>query len=198
MRPDWLAEMEASVPTIRALNERLAADSGRPPRVMFSGSRRNLGWEPGRQILSEEITEVAKARVAVLAPETLVIVGGAPFGIDVLVESLARNRGDLYVAVIEGLWDHLGKRAGFERNGVMASLLDPERDWVDALYACEHPRRTSGTHDAVLQAALLGIPRNEFWSDGGRAAEITTFSPEAVKRAKAAQEKLNAGQVELL
>jgi hypothetical protein len=143
---------------LRPMNERLMTP-GRPPRVLFCGSRD--GW-PYR---STACAELIRPRIEALPDGSIVVTGGAR-GADLTAHRLAESRG-LHVAVIRPL--SVGGRVGpLARNDAMLSLLDPEHDWVEAFFSGPHPHRSNGTRYTVIQAERLGVPVNSHWLDGTR------------------------------
>jgi hypothetical protein len=143
---------------LRSLNERLMTP-GRPPRVLFCGSR-DLTRADGYRLI--------EPRVVALPVGSLVIAGGAR-GADTIAADVARGYG-YHVAEVMALWRRYGDAAGRERNAAMLSLLDAENDWVEAFLACASPGRTRGTGHTLGCAERAGIPANVFWLDGSRSA----------------------------
>lgn len=140
------------------------ADSavGRPPHVLFCGSRR--GWttiEP-RKLIGPRIDAL---------PDGAVVVHGRAEGADRIAGQLAVARGlfVVEVPVYPEHWERHGRAyAGRMRNTVLARLLDPERDWVEAFFSGAYPDRTHGTRDMVRKAESLLLPVDGHWASGER------------------------------
>lgn len=106
-------------------------------RVVITGSR---GWDDPERI---------RARLAVLSPMAVVVVGGAR-GADSLAEDAAYAL-DLHVERFPADWERYGKRAGYIRNNEM---LDTKPDLVLAFWDGLSP----GTAHTIKEAEKRGIP----------------------------------------
>lgn len=140
-------------------NDRLMV--GRPPRVLFCGSRK--GWAANPR-------ELIRPRIDAL-PDGAVVVHGRAQGADMAAGALAVERGlfVIEVPVYPEHWDRHGRAyAARMRNAVMGLLLDSEHDWVEAFFSGAYPDRTSGTRDMVRKAEQLGLPVNGHWASGER------------------------------
>jgi hypothetical protein len=131
----------------------------RPPRVLFFGSRK-----PTAECPASRMAEMVEARVERLPDGALVIEGGAEFA-DRFARVAARRHGHVVIEV-DALWTVRGRRAGPERNAVMASLLDPDIDWAEGFFACPVPERTPGTAGMARLLEDAGVPFNLRWPDG--------------------------------
>jgi hypothetical protein len=132
---------------------------GRPPQVVFAGSR---GWENA---------EMMAPRVNMLPRESTVIQGGAK-GADEMAKYFAARRHDLYVVEVRPLWDVLGNRAGHARNDAMLRMLHPDHDWCEFFWDGKSP----GTKGCIRAAERLGIPYNVHYADGRRGASAGRMS----------------------
>jgi hypothetical protein len=141
------------------MNERLM--TGRPPRVLFCGSRKGWATHP---------RELIRPRIDAL-PDRAVVVHGRAQGADTAAGALAVARGlfVIEVPVYPEHWERHGRAyAARMRNAVMAVLLNPEHDWVEAFFSGAYPERTNGTRDMVRKAEQLGLPVLGHWASGER------------------------------
>ena len=100
--------------------------------------------------------DLVEAFVASLAPETVVISGGAQ-GVEDAAERAARARG-LEVIVFHADWKAYGRQAGPMRNPEIVAQADRFVAFWDG--------RSQGTLDTIVQAVNANLPVEIFDSDG--------------------------------
>ncbi len=110
----------------------------RPLKVVVCGSRSFVSFE------------AIEERLARLAPNTIIIEGGAD-GADTAANYRARKLG-LHVATVKANWQHHGKKAGPLRNQAMLDI------GPDLVIAFRSSGSSPGTDHMVRIARAAGVP----------------------------------------
>jgi hypothetical protein len=163
-------------------DDRLAIPGGRPPRVLFFGSRR---WPS-----LTDLHELMWPRVAAL-PLGATVVEGDALGADraarFLVGELAQGRDwrgdvaggarhDVAVVSVPPLGRGIDRARFHRRNVAMAALLDGPNDRAEGFLSCEAHRWTAGSADMAGILRRARIPFTTHWLDGTRSVEGPLFA----------------------